>query len=87
MVGNCCVCLMSQAASGIPTKMFDAAVAKVLNSDSNAGARCIRDEGERRVQRSFAMSNQDAYALSFLDIFFQGIMLSCNILMMVTTCF
>lgn len=67
--------LMMKAASGIPTKMFDSAVAKVLKSDSNAGARSIRDDGERRVQRSFVMSNQDSYALSFLDIFFQGIML------------
>jgi hypothetical protein len=64
--------------------MFDAAVAKVLKTDSNAIASAIRDEGERPVQRAFIMSNQDAYALSFLDLFFQGfyyIILYCIILL------
>ena len=63
--------LFLQKATGIPDKMFNACVSFVQNRpEDNKGSSVFSSASNKKF--GFKVSNDVAYVLSFLDIFFQG---------------
>ena len=56
---------------GIPRKIFDSAVAYVMNSTSNKGSRVFSEEKLPRYKIT-SKEERVVHLLSFFDIFFKG---------------